>query len=65
MINQDTYYGGEKVLVQNIAPVWNGKTGTVLRWVNDNWYIVEVEGKELVLDIGRGEFVRKEGGTGQ
>ena len=35
---------------------YHNKTGIVLRWVHDQWYIVEVDGKELVLDADRGEF---------
>jgi hypothetical protein len=55
-----TFYGEEQVLIQNIAPYWNGKIGIVVRWVHDNWYIVAVEGKELVLDTSRDEMVSLE-----
>ena len=39
-----------------VAPVWKGRLGKVVRWVHDGWYIVEVGGRELVLDLYRGEF---------
>jgi hypothetical protein len=46
------------VKVQNTNIRWDGKIGFVLRWLHDDWYIVKVEGRELVLDLSRGEFTR-------
>lgn len=43
----------KKVLITGtkIAPRWIGQEGILLRWCHDDWYIVEVFGKELVLSI--------------
>lgn len=49
-------YSGTRVRLQNISPYWDGKTGTVVKWSHDQWYTVRVEGSELLLDAGRGEF---------
>lgn len=54
----DPVYGKERVRIQNVAPCWEGKIGTVLRWLHDDWYLVECEGRELVLDLSRSEFVK-------
>ena len=54
-IIQDSLFGRE-VLVQNIAPHWNGRIGRCIRWVHDSWYIVRVDKTELVLDESRSEF---------
>jgi hypothetical protein len=48
---------GDQVTVQNVSMKWNGRIGTVLRWVSDGWYIVLVDGTELVLDADRGEMM--------
>ena len=53
------FYDGNRVVIQNVAPCWNGKEGTVLRWVHDNWYIVLCDNTELVLDASRNEMVPK------
>jgi len=50
------------VTVQNVAPVWNGCTGKVMRWMHDDWYEVRVTNrfgimKDLVLDSSRGEMI--------
>ena len=50
---------GQRVVVQNVAPCWNGREGVIDRWLHDNWYIVNVDGTELVLDARRSEFERK------
>lgn len=47
---------GATIRVSNVSPRWNGKRGKVLRWLHDDWYLVEVDGKELVLDASRGEM---------
>ena len=39
-----------------IAPVWRGREATLLRWVADDWYLVNCGGVELVLSID--EFTR-------
>jgi hypothetical protein len=32
-----------------VAPYWKGKTGRLVRWYRMNFYIVEIEGRELVF----------------
>lgn len=44
------------VKIHNVAPKWNRRIGKIVRWLHDDWYIVEVDGKEIVLDSSRGEF---------
>jgi hypothetical protein len=58
-------YDGDLVRIQNVAPVWNGEVGKILRWVHDQMYVVAVEknGKktELVLNADKGEFEKLSG----
>jgi hypothetical protein len=46
------------VKVQNTNTHWDGKIGFVLRWLHDDWYVVKVKGRKLVLDLSRGEFTK-------
>jgi hypothetical protein len=55
---KNVFYDKNLVRVQNVSIKWNGRIGTVLRWVSDSWYIVLVDGTELVLDADRGEMTR-------
>ena len=53
---------GKPVLIDNVAPCWNGKVGRLIRWVHDQWYIVIVGNPrgthtELMLDASRSEFM--------
>lgn len=48
---------GCPVTIHNVAPVWNGKKGLAWRWIHDDWYIVKVGIKDLLLDASRGEMV--------
>ena len=56
-------YVAEKQKVQvseslHIAPRWRGQLGVLLRWVREDWYIVDVLGTELVLTIGEFTVVK-------
>ena len=45
-----------KVKVQNVSACWNGRIGYVIRWLHDSWYVVVVDGIELVLDSAKYEM---------
>jgi len=46
------------VRIQNVAPYWNGKFGILNRWIHDDWYVVVCEGRELLLNMSKNEFIR-------
>jgi len=53
------YYTGDEVKIKNANPLWNGKTGKVVRWVHDDYYIVEVDNsnnKKIYLMLNSKEF---------
>lgn len=53
----EAFYAGDQVKVKGgAASKWVGKAGRILRWIHDYWYVVWVEGEELVLDASQGNM---------
>lgn len=53
---------GDKVIVHSVSvfvPVaLDGRVGTITMWLYDGWYMVNVDGKERILDASRGEIIK-------
>jgi len=56
----EIFHDGEEIRVRNVAALWEGKLGKVLRWVHDGLYVVEVDNItkkiEIFLDSSKGEL---------
>jgi len=53
---------GDVVIVKSVTPfvpiALDGNVGFITRWLHDEWYMVNVNDREYVLDASRGEITK-------